>query len=60
MPLLSITTVGVFASLPEFWGSKKGVPVFQFLKDPITRVYGEVFYQEMELVYEELLKLENS
>jgi hypothetical protein len=37
-------------------GEQKGVPVFQFLKDPITRVYGEAFYQEMELVYEELLK----
>lgn len=36
-------------------GEKEGVPVFRFLKDPITRVYGAQFYQELEIVYEELI-----
>jgi len=35
-------------------GQNKQVPVFRFLKDPITRVYGEEFYLEMEAVYREL------
>lgn len=37
-------------------GAKEQMPVFRFLKDPITRVYGSEFYEEMELVYEELGK----
>ena len=37
-------------------GKKEGVPVFMFLKDPIERVYGKEFYQELELVYSELRK----
>ena len=37
-------------------GKKEGVPVFMFLKDPIERVYGKEFYQELELVYSELNK----
>jgi len=37
-------------------GKKEGVPVFRFLKDPITRVYGEEFYQELEIVYKELIE----
>ena len=36
-------------------GKKEGVPVFRFLKNPITRVYGAQFYQELEIVYEELI-----
>ena len=32
-------------------GNKQGVPVFRFLKDAIQRVYGEAFYEELELVY---------
>ena len=35
-------------------GDKEGIPVFRFLKDPITRVYGMHFYNELELVYKEL------
>ena len=35
-------------------GKKEGVPVFRFLKDPITRVYGKEFYNELEKVYEEI------
>ncbi|MDX2431126.1 MAG: DUF3109 family protein [Bacteroides sp.] len=37
-------------------GAKEQMPVFRFLKGPITRVYGSDFYEEMELVYEELGK----
>ena len=36
-------------------GVKEGLPVFRFLKDPIIRVYGTEFYEEMELVYGELV-----
>ena len=36
-------------------GKKEGVPVFRFLKDPITRVYGEEFYNELEIVFRELI-----
>ena len=37
-------------------GKKEQLPVFRFLKDPITRVYGSEFYEELELVYKELSK----
>lgn len=37
-------------------GKKRGLPVFRFLKDPIQRVYGVEFYNELELVYRELMK----
>lgn len=37
-------------------GEKEQMPVFRFLKDPITRVYGSDFYEELELVYRELEK----
>lgn len=37
-------------------GEKEGVPVFRFLKDPISRVYGPQFYQELEIVYDELIR----
>ena len=36
-------------------GKKEGVPVFRFLKDPITRVYGEEFYNELEIIFKELI-----
>ena len=36
-------------------GKKEGVPVFRFLKDPIIRVYGEVFFNELEIVFSELI-----
>jgi hypothetical protein len=35
-------------------GQKKGLPVFRFLKDAITRVYGSAFYDELEAIYLEL------
>jgi len=35
-------------------GEQKGVPVFRFLRDAITRVYGEGFYDELEAVYSAL------
>ena len=38
-------------------GQKEQVPVFRFLKDPITRVYGAAFYDELEVVYRELMAL---
>ncbi len=37
-------------------GEKEGVPVFRFLKDPISRVFGTPFYQELEIVYDELVR----
>jgi len=39
-------------------GEKEGIPVFRFLQDPITRVFGEAFYKELETVYAELQKLD--
>jgi len=36
-------------------GKREGVPVFRFLKDPLIRVYGEKFYEELENVYRELV-----
>lgn len=36
-------------------GEDKGVPVFRFLRDPIVRVYGQQFYDELELAYAELI-----
>lgn len=41
-------------------GEKVGEPVFRFLKDPITRVYGSDFYDELETVYNELIIKKNS
>ena len=35
-------------------GKKEGVPVFRFLKDSITRIYGAQFFNELELVFQEL------
>lgn len=32
-------------------GAKEGVPVFRFLKESITRAYGENFYNELEEAY---------
>ena len=37
-------------------GKKEDLPVFRFLKDPITRIYGETFYKELEIVFSELNK----
>lgn len=35
-------------------GRKEGVPVFRFLEEAITRVFGKEFYNELEAVYTEL------
>lgn len=35
-------------------GEKLAVPVFRFLKEPITRAFGSAFYQELEVVWQEL------
>ena len=40
----------------RIFGKREGVPVFRFLKESIVRVYGEAFYDEMEIVYRELIK----
>lgn len=37
-------------------GKKEGIPVFRYLKDPISRVYGTEFYDELETVFNELQK----
>ena len=37
-------------------GKNEGVPVFRFLRDPLTRVFGEDFYEELEIVYRELFE----
>jgi hypothetical protein len=37
-------------------GAKLGVPVFRFLKESLTRVYGADWYEELEVIYEEWLK----
>lgn len=39
-------------------GKKEAVPVFRFLKEAITRVYGETFYEELEVVYREIRNFE--
>jgi len=41
-------------------GKKKGVPVFRFLKEAISRVYGEEFYEELEVVYREIQSFEKN
>jgi len=37
-------------------GEEEGLPVFRFLMDPIVRVYGQPFYDELEIVYQELIQ----
>jgi len=37
-------------------GKKNKVPVFKFVKNALIRKYGEEFYQEMEIAYEEMEK----
>jgi len=41
-------------------GKKRGIPVFRFLEDAIKRVFGNAFYEEMELIYREINKSELS
>ena len=38
------------------FGEKNNVPVYQFLKEPIIRKYGEDWYNELEIIAEELGK----
>lgn len=37
-------------------GEKVGLPVFKFLKEPLVRRFGEAWYNELELVADELEK----
>ena len=37
-------------------GAKLDVPVFRFLKGPLTRAYGADWYDELEVIYQEWLK----
>ena len=37
-------------------GAKLDVPVFRFLKGPLTRAYGADWYEELEVIYQEWLK----
>ncbi len=37
-------------------GDKLKVPVYQFLKEPLIRKYGEAFYEDLELTAEEYYK----
>jgi hypothetical protein len=41
-------------------GKKEAVPVFRFLKEALTRVYGESFYEELEMIYRELSEKSNT
>ncbi len=38
-------------------GEQLGVPVFQFLKEPLIRAFGEEFYSELEVVAKEVQKV---
>lgn len=58
--VLKMSRVGMEALNYDRWsicnpacaeGKKLGLPVFRFLKAPITRRYGEAFYTELEAVY---------
>tara|TARA_B110000037_G_scaffold59264_1_gene72439 strand:+ start:132 stop:716 length:585 start_codon:yes stop_codon:yes gene_type:complete len=40
-------------------GEELGVPVYKFLKEPLTRAYGPGFYTELEKAAEELKKKKN-
>lgn len=37
-------------------GKKLNVPVFEFLKEPLIRKYGQAWFDELELIYQEYLK----
>ena len=37
-------------------GKKENLPVYQFLKEPLIRKFGEEWYEELEVVAEELRK----
>lgn len=37
-------------------GRKSGIPLYKFLKDPLVRKFGEEWYEELELIGEELRK----
>jgi len=40
-------------------GKKNKIPVFKFVKNALTRKYGEDFYQEMEIAFDEKNKTED-
>lgn len=37
-------------------GEKLNIPVYKFLKEPLTRAFGEAFFNELEIVNEEVNK----
>ncbi len=37
-------------------GNKKNLPMFKFLKEPLTRKFGEEFYNDLEIAYDEYYK----
>lgn len=39
-------------------GDELKVPVYRFLKEPIIRAYGEEFYDELEIINEEIKKVD--
>lgn len=39
------------------FGNELNIPTFKFLKEPLIRKYGEPWYHEVELIYEEFKKL---
>lgn len=40
-------------------GKKEGVKIYQFLKEPLIRKFGEAWYEELSLVVDEYFKEEN-
>ena len=41
---------------PVLLGKKENLPVYQFLKEPLIRKFGEEWYKELVTVAEELKK----
>ena len=41
-------------------GRQEKMPVFRFLEDAIKRVYGKAFYDELELIYQEITNQSNT
>lgn len=39
----------------EIYGKDLGIPIYQFLKEPLIRQFGKEWYQELELVAEQYL-----
>jgi hypothetical protein len=41
-------------------GEKLNVPVYRFLKEPLTKAYGATFYKELELIDKEIKNQQSS